>query len=72
MSEIGRLSGEGFIMADDFSTSSCRGKHAAVVGQALFLLYAVWASDSGVIPPVCKVHLFFAVLETHTKMCPEV
>lgn len=63
MSEMDRLREERFIMAADFRALSCQGKHLAMVAQAierlgyghsLFPLYAVWASDGGMIPLMCS------------------
>lgn len=63
ISEMDRLREERFVMAAYFRASSCQGKHLAMIGQAveklghghsLFPLYAVWASDSGMILPMCS------------------
>lgn len=54
----------------EFSTSLFWRKHLVMVGlgsretgilTSTSLVYTVWASDGGMIPPTFKTHLFFAV-----------
>lgn len=68
-----RFREEGFIMTAYFRASSCQGKHLAMIGQAveglgyrhsLFLLYTVWASDGGMILPMCSQ------FQKHTQSVP--